>query len=224
MMMKKYLRVVSGILFLSSLLMVNASYAIDEGFEYQKISPPVPTSTTDKVEVVEMFWYGCPHCYHFEPLLQKWLKDKPKNVKFVRVPAVFRKSWEIHAQVYYTEEALGLTEKLHQAFFDAIHKQRKRMNTRQEIRDFFIAHGVKGAVFDKAFDSFIVKSKVLQAIRLSRAYGITGVPSMIVDGKYRTAAKMASINDARGPSHENMLKVVDQLIMKESKNLPSGKK
>ena len=223
-MMKNMLRVVTGILLFSTLLMTQASYAIDEGFEYQKISPPVPTSTSDKVEVVEMFWYGCPHCYHFEPLLQKWLKNKPKNVKFIRVPAVFRKNWEIHAQVYYTEEALGLTEKLHQAFFDAIHKERKRMNTRKEIRDFFIAHGVKGAVFDKTFDSFIVKSRVVQAVRLSRAYGITGVPSMIVDGKYRTDAKIASINDIHGPSHENMLKVVDQLIVKESKLLPAVKK
>ena len=222
-MMKKHVQFISSLLFALFLFSGNASFAIDEGFEYQKVAPPVPTSTSDQVEVVEMFWYGCPHCFSFEPMLKGWLKNKPDNVKFIRIPAIFRPSWEVHAQAYYTAEVLGVIEKIHQPLFDAIHVKRQRLNTKEAIRSFFIAQGVEAAIFDKTFDSFVVKSKVSQALRLSRAYGITGVPSMIVNGKYRTDAKTASINDARGPSHENMLKVTEELIKMEAKNLGAKK-
>jgi len=221
-MMKKTLRTFFYTLMLS--LVISNSYAIDAGFEYQIIKPPVPTSTTEQVEVVEMFWYGCPHCFQFEPRLKKWLKSKPENVKFIRIPAVFRPSWQLHAQVYYTMEALKLIDKLHQPFFDAIHKKRLRLNTRKSIKNFFAENGVNNAIFEKTFDSFIVKSKVQQAVRLSRAYGISGVPSMIVNGKFRTDAKTSSINDARGPSHANMMKVTDTLIKQESAKLTAKKK
>ena len=221
-MMKKTLHGLFYSLVLS--MFISNSYAIDAGFEYQLVEPPVPTSTSDQVEVVEMFWYGCPHCYQFEPRLRKWLETKPANVKFVRIPAIFRPSWQLHAQAYYTAEALNLVEKIHQPFFEAIHKQRLRLNTKESIRNFFAEQGVNNAIFDKTFDSFIVKSKVQQALRLSRAYGISGVPSMIVNGKYRTDAKTASINDARGPSHANMMRVTDSLIKQESEKLAASKK
>lgn len=205
-------------------LFVANSYAIDAGFEYQLIEPPVPTSTTEQVEVVEMFWYGCPHCFQFEPRLKKWIETKPANVKFIRIPAVFRPSWQLHAQVYYTAEALNLIDKIHEPFFDAIHKNRQRLDTRDSIKAFFAANGVNEAIFEKTFDSFIVMSKVQQAVRLSQAYGISGVPSMIVNGKFRTDAKTASINDARGPSHANMMRVTDLLIKQESEKLTAPKK
>lgn len=181
-----------------------------EGVEYERINPAVPTSTgSGKVEVVEMFWYGCPHCFHFEPLLQKWLKKKPANVEFVRIPATFYPLWKLHARIYYTEQVLGLGEKLHQAIFDTYHLQRNRLATEQAIRKFFVAHGVKGSDFDDVFHSFAVETKLSRAADLVQRYGISGVPTMIVNGKFRTSNKLS------GP--DEMLKVVDYLVRKESK-------
>jgi len=93
---------------------------------YEMVTPAQPTTSKDKVEVVELFWYGCPHCYKFEPYVERWLKRKPKNVKFVRMPGVFRASWEIHARAYYTAEILGVVDKVHKPMFEAIHEQKRR--------------------------------------------------------------------------------------------------
>lgn len=196
-----------------------------EGFEYKLVTPPQPTSSKDMVEVVEMFWYGCPHCFKFEPELHKWLKTKPKNVKFVRVPAIFRPQWELHAQLFYTAEALGISDKLHPLVFDAMHKRNIKLPDEKAIRNFFIENGVKGADFDKTFRSFSVLAKVRRARMLSRRYGITGVPSMIVNGKYMTDAKIASLGDTN-ITHQNMLKVVNFLIARESSAMAvaTGKK
>ena len=94
----------------------------NEGEHYEAITPAQPTSSKDQVEVVEMFWYGCPHCFRLEPFVDRWLKKKPANVKFVRMPGVFRPSWEIHARAYYTAEILGVVDKVHRPMFDAIHE------------------------------------------------------------------------------------------------------
>ncbi len=185
---------------------------IDEGIEYQTINPPVPTTVNDnQIEVVEMFWYGCPHCYHFEPTLLKWLAHKPKHVVFMRVPAIFNNPlWEIHAKAFYTAEVLGVLDKTHEDFFDAIHQQGRRLATEPEIEDFFVKHGVSAADFKNAFNSFAVYSKVRRAMELTRRYGIDGVPSLIVDGKYRTSGSLAG-------GHEGMIKVLNFLIAKEAK-------
>jgi len=196
------------------LLLHGADYS--EGFEYKNIIPPQPTSSTDKIEVVEMFWYGCPHCYKFEPALEKWLENKPANVKFVRIPAVFRKSWQIHARAYYVAEALGVQDKIHHALFEALHKQKELINTPKALKAFFKKHGVKESDFDRTFKSFVVQSKLQRAISLGQRYGARGVPTMIVNGKYRTSTKMASLGEV-SPNHDNMLKVVDHLVELESK-------
>lgn len=181
----------------------------DEGFEYISIKPPVPTNSGDKIEVVEMFWYGCPHCFQFEPYLQKWLKHKPANVKFVRIPATFRPLWKLHARAFYTAEILGIGEKLHKPFFDAYHLERNRLDSEKAIRAFFVKHGVKGSEFDDVFHSFAVETRLARAVDLGGRYGIDGVPSIIVNGKYRTYKRITG--------HANMLEVVDYLIRKESK-------
>ncbi|GMR08152.1 MAG: thiol:disulfide interchange protein DsbA/DsbL [Gammaproteobacteria bacterium] len=186
-----------------------------EGFEYKLVTPAQPTTGKGMVEVVEMFWYGCPHCFKFEPILNEWLKTKPKNVKFVRVPAIFRPQWELHAQLFYTAEALGIADKLHQQVFDAIHKERINLSDEKSIRTFFVKHGVKAEDFDRTFRSFSVLAKVRRARMLTSRYGINVVPSMIVNGKYMTDARIASLGDT-GITHQNMLKVVDFLIARES--------
>lgn len=191
--------------------------AFDEGFEFTEISPAQPTASSKKVEVLELFWYGCPHCNDFEPHLNKWLKNKPDNVEFVRMPAIFRDSWVPHARAYYTAEALGVLDKTHSAFFHAVHRKKQRLESEKDIGDFFVEQGVKQEDFTKSWNSFLVQSRVKRAVGMTRRYGIKGVPAMVVNGKYRTGAKQASINDPGGASYANVLKVVDWLVQRESK-------
>lgn len=180
-----------------------------EGTHYQPVRQPLPVPPPGKIEVIEMFWYGCPHCYHFEPLLEKWIEKKPDNVTFIRIPAIFRDSWLLHAQAFYAAKALGVLDKVHHPFFDAIHRENRQLKTKEAIAEFFATLGVPKEDFLQAFESFAVKGKLQQAVVITRNSGITGVPAMIVNGKYRTDAGMAG-------SFENMLKVVDYLIAVES--------
>jgi len=183
----------------------------DEGIEYKTVSPRVANHIDEKKsEVVELFWYGCSHCFDFEPNLHKWLKAKPKNVNFVRIPAVFNKRWELHARAYYTAEVLGVLDKIHQPLFDAMHLKKQKMATSGELAAFFVKHGVSKETFMETFNSFSVDSKVRRATDLTKRYGIDGVPTLVVNGKYRSTGSLAG-------GRENMLKVVDHLIKQEAK-------
>ncbi len=186
------------------------SAGISEGIEYKKIEKPQPVAAKGKVEVVEMFWYGCPHCYQFEPEINAWKAKLGPNVVFQRIPAVFNPKWELHARMYYAAEQLGVLEKMHPALFEAIHKDERKLDDADAIAEFFGEKGIQRADFDKAFKSFAVASKVNQARSLSQLYGIDGVPNLIVQGKYRTGAREAG-------SYKEMLNVVDQLVVMESK-------
>lgn len=190
-------------------LAAGAATNYKEKIHYELVTPPQPTTTKDKVEVVEMFWYGCPHCNALEPYVERWLKRKPANVEFIRIPAVFRPSWELHARAFYTAEVLGVLDKTHSAMFDAIHNQKRRMGSEQELMEFFAQHGVSNEEFKRVFHSFAVEAKVRRAKDLSQRYGINGVPSIIVNGKYRTGAQLAGGN-------ANIFKVVNFLVEKEA--------
>lgn len=197
------------------LLAVTATAAVaeeefQEGVHYQVLSTPQPTSTGDKVEVLEIFWYGCPHCYRFEPYIERWLKNKPANAEFVRLPGVLRPSWEIHARAFYTAQTLGVFDKIHTPLFNAIHDARRNLETEEALRDFFVEHGVSKDDFAKTFRSFAVETKVNRAKSMVERYGIDGVPAMIVNGKYRF-----SNGTTGGPA--NTLKLIDYLVAKESK-------
>jgi thiol:disulfide interchange protein DsbA len=193
--------------------------AYDEGFEYKKVTPAQPTISESKVEVVELFWYGCPHCYDFEPDLSKWVKNKPKHIEFIRIPAIFRQGWMPHARAYYTAEALGVLDKTHTAFFDAVHKEKRALQTEKDIANFFVSQGVKREDFKRAWDSFVVQTKVKRAVSMTKRYGISGVPAMVVNGKYRTGGPAANINHpgaSKQQQHENVLKIVDWLAAREA--------
>jgi thiol:disulfide interchange protein DsbA len=181
-----------------------------EGVGYETITPAQPTHDTTKVEVIEFFWYGCPHCYDFEPLLNKWKESLPKNVEFIRQPAAFNETWTHHAKAYYTAEALGIADKLHADFFEAIQKKGEALETEEQLAKFFVAHGVKEADFHEAYNSFPVDAKIRQAGAMAARYGITGVPAIIINGKYKTNGKLAG-------SHEKMIEVMNKLIAQESK-------
>lgn len=176
---------------------------------YEIISPAQPTQHPDKIEVIEFFWYGCPHCYSFEPLLDKWSKNLPKNVEFIRQPAAFNELWSKHAKAYYTAEALGIVDKVHADLFDAIQNKKESLDTEEALSKFFIAHGVNETQFKEAYNSFVVDSKMRQAPLMAARYGITGVPAIIINGKYKTNGTLAG-------SHEKMIEVMNQLIKQEN--------
>ena len=176
---------------------------------YEIISPAQPTQHPDKIEVIEFFWYGCPHCYSFEPLLDNWSKNLPKNVEFIRQPAAFNELWSKHANAYYTAEALGIVDKVHADLFDAIQNKKESLDTEEALSKFFIAHGVNETQFKEAYNSFVVDSKMRQAPLMAARYGITGVPAIIINGKYKTNGTLAG-------SHEKMIEVMNQLIKQES--------
>lgn len=176
---------------------------------YETLSPAQAVQNPDKVEVIEFFWYGCPHCYSLEPSLAAWLKTKPANVEFIRQPAVFSDLWGKHAKAFFTAEALGVSEKVHADFFDAIQNKKQKLTSEDELAKFFAAHGVKDADFRAAYSSFLVDAKMRQAETMAARYGITGVPALVVNGKYRVTATTAK-------SQENMIAITDQLIKQES--------
>ncbi len=182
-----------------------------EGVHYERVDPPQPTSAAPgQVEVVELFWYGCPHCYRLKPYTERWLKRKPANVKFVRMPGIFQPSWEIGARAYYTAEILGVVDKIHGAMFEAIHEQKRRMNSEAEILALFKQHGVAEKDFKRVFRSFAVETKLRRARDMGHRYGVRGVPAIIVNGKYRTG-----IGEAGGTAR--VFQVVNYLVQQESK-------
>jgi thiol:disulfide interchange protein DsbA len=185
-----------------------ATSGFDEGVEYQVIDPPQPTSDPKHIEVVEMFWYGCPHCYQLEPLLADWLKNKPADVDFVRMPAILGPRWELLTRAYYTADLLGVTDEIHKPLFEAIHDKHQPFRDENDLAKFFAEHGVDEKTFRDTYHSFGVAAKVNRSRQMTQRYRITGVPALVVNGKYWTSASMAG-------SHELMLKVVDKLVVQE---------
>ncbi|MCG6899506.1 MAG: thiol:disulfide interchange protein DsbA/DsbL [Gammaproteobacteria bacterium] len=189
-----------------------ATAAMAEGYtagkQYQVLTNPQPTSSGDKIEVVEMFWYGCPHCYRLEPFIEEWQASKAEDVEFVQMPAIIGPPWELLAKAFYTAEFLGVTDKLHPALFDAIHKDHKKLNNEDAVQAVFVEQGVSEEDFKKTFNSFAVSVKINNARLMTKRYAITGVPTIIVNGKYSTSGSLAG-------SNENLIKVVNYLIDQE---------
>ena len=178
------------------------------GKHYKVIPAPVRTANQDKIEVNEVFWYGCPHCYHFEPTINPWVAKLPDDVNFVRVPAMFGGVWDLHGQMFIALQTMGVEAKVHAAVFEAIQKDGKKLASPDEMAEFLATQGVDKDAFLKTYNSFGVKGQVANAKRLGMAYQISGVPAMVVNGKYRF-----DIGSSGGP--EQTLDVADQLIAKE---------
>ncbi|MEN8720780.1 MAG: thiol:disulfide interchange protein DsbA/DsbL [Oceanococcaceae bacterium] len=173
---------------------------------YKSARTEFPDPNPSQPDVVEVFWYGCPHCADFDPLLESWLKTKPDDVNFRRVPtALGRDIGKLHAKAYYTAELLGVLDTVHHAIFQAMHRDRKRLASQAEIEQVFVANGVSTEDFRGTFNSFAVESKVSQGEALIRALGIPAVPAMAVDNRYWTSGR-------EGGGFGGMLKVVDFLI------------
>lgn len=188
---------------------------IKEGSHYKLIDPAQPMRTNAKIEVVEMFWYGCPHCYRLEPYLQRWLKTKPTNVKFIRIPGVVNNQWALHAKLFYTMKFLRLENQLHQKIFDEIHQNNHPLKTEADIEQFLLKQGVNKADFRHAFDSF-AGQYVNIAKSIGQSYGIDGVPAIIINGKYMTSSYMEGVGN-----NAKLLRVIDAIIAFEQKKLAS---
>ena len=179
-----------------------------EGTHYELINPVVRTADSEKIEVAEFFWYGCGHCYTFEPVLTQWKKGLAEDVDFRGSPAIWNAKMEIHASAFYTAEVLGVLDTMHPIIFQAMNVDGKRLSSEGEIKELFTANGVAADDFDKAFNSFGVSSQVRQANSRARAAKITGTPALMVNGKYQISTRQAG-------SQAGMLKVADYLIAKE---------
>ena len=181
------------------------------GVEYRELSSAQPTDAAGKIEVIEFFWYGCPHCYNFEPVIEPWAKKLPKDVQFRRVPAIFNDEWAQGARAYYTLEAIGEGERLHKPLFDAIHKDtRLKVANEAALTEWLGKQGVDTKKFAAAYRSFSVESKVKRAAQLTQAYKIEGVPSMAVSGQY-------VVNTDNIKSFEQLLAVTDYLVEQSRK-------
>ncbi|MBA1231368.1 thiol:disulfide interchange protein DsbA/DsbL [Pseudomonas viridiflava] len=202
--------IISAALVAASLFGMSAQAAepIQAGKQYVELSSAVPVAQPGKIEVVELFWYGCPHCYAFEPTINPWVEKLPSDVNFIRIPAMFGGPWDAHGQLFITLDMMGVEHKVHAAVFDAIQKGGKRLTDKNDMADFVATQGVNKDEFLKTFDSFAVKGKIAQYKELAKKYEVTGVPTMIVNGKYRF-----DLGTSGGP--EATLQVADQLIAKE---------
>jgi thiol:disulfide interchange protein DsbA len=190
-----------------SLSAAAAGPEVFEGHDYARLKNPQPVSTGNQVEVLEFFWYRCPHCFQLEPALNTWLKKLPKDVKIRRVPAVFRDDWMPGAKLYYTLEQMNLLNKLHNKVFDAYHMENINLNDPNVLGDWIAKQGVDRNKFEAVYQSFSTQSKAAQGGRLATSYAITGVPAFVIDGKFTATVSMAG-------SQARLFEVLDQLIVK----------
>lgn len=183
------------------------AHALTAGKDYVLLQPALETQDPKRVEVMEFFWYGCPHCFTLEPDLTAWVKTLPKGTYFRRVPAVFNPTWAHLARAYYAAELLGVTEKLHYDIFNAIHLSGQNLNNRDTLLAFVEKLGVNRKQFAKTLDSAEVTARVETSKRLGAAAQLQGVPALVVDGKYQT-----SVTQTGG--HAQLLSTLNELIAK----------
>lgn len=194
----------------------NYDWQFEEGTHYQRLVPTQPTwGGADKIEVAEFFYYLCPHCYNFEPLVKKWLETKPANVRFVQVPAMWNQLLILHARMYFTAEVLarnGVMEDsapFHAAVYNEIHRRNNRLTSESAIRRLFERFNVSDEDFERTWNSFEVDQKLRMSQDLARRYSVSSTPTVVVNGKYRFGAPEAG-------SYPKVLEVVDELIVRES--------
>lgn len=213
------LRLMSVVAGLALAFAAFAQRAPTEGTDYIELKPPQSVEPSGKVEVIEFFWYRCPHCYDFEPDLEPWVKRLPSDVHFRRVPGILNDDWAVDARIFYTLEALGELDRLHRPLFDAIHRE-GGVRLRGEIFAKWVANWlakqrVDMAKYDAASHSFTVESKLRRATQMGRSYRLEGVPTLTVQGKYVVLASS---------SRRAMLATADFLIGQARKQLARSKR
>lgn len=164
-----------------------------------------PLAVSSGVEVAEFFWYGCPHCNRLQPVLERWISRKPADVTIRRIPAILRETWTPHARIYYTLEALGEVTRLHQQVYRSYHVDKLQMSKPEVMSEWAVNNGIAREHWDTAYNSAAVQNKVDEAARLTRAYDITGTPSLVVNGHYLTSGNMAE-------SFDSLIAILDGLV------------
>lgn len=181
---------------------------IVEGRDYTVLSTAQPTESDPKhIEVIEFFWYGCPHCSDLHPYISRWLENKPVDVAFRFVPAIFRNNWVPGAKTFYTMESLGLTQTLHDKVYHAIHREKTDLSKEVVLFDWVAKQGIDRDRFVSAYNSFTVQNQANRSAQMTRQYKLTGVPALVVDGKYLTSGKA-------GGTPQDTISVLNQLIEK----------
>ena len=185
-----------------------AQMAFTEGSDYQLVNPAVKTSQPDKVVVTEIFWYGCPHCFRFEPYVERWSAGLPEGVVFEQVPSSLNPRWTEHARAYYAFKMMDALDQTHKALFDAIHLKRQRLMSLDAIAGFAADMGLDEKLFRENAFSFPVETQIRKNIQKEKRYGHQGVPAVIVNGKYLISASLAG-------SNERMIEIMNFLVAKE---------
>jgi thiol:disulfide interchange protein DsbA len=193
-------------LMISSAVMSQTAFV--EGTDYKLVSPAVKTSQPDKVVVTEVFWYGCPHCFRFEPHVERWAAGLKDGVVFEQVPSILNPRWTEHARTYYSLKMMGALESTHKAFFDAIHIKRQHLTSLDTIAKFVAESGFDEQVFRDNYFSFPVETQLRKNVQKEKRYGHNGVPAVIVNGKYLVSASLAG-------SNERMIDIMSYLVAKE---------
>jgi len=184
--------------------------SFDADFDYAVMPEAVNMNQPGKVVVTELFWYGCPHCFRFEPLVNKWKEKLPENVVFQQLPSTLNPRWSAHARTYYALKLMGMTEKTHGAIFNEIHVNRGNLNSYSRMVSFLKPLGVDVKEFEKHYNSFEVETQLRRDRNLEKKSGATGVPAVVINGKYRTGGAMAG-------NYERLLRIVDHLVDEELK-------
>ena len=193
----------------SGILLARAE--IIEGRDYIVLATPQPTEDQRSIEVIEFFWYGCPHCYELHPHIDNWRKNAPKDVKFRYVPAIFRANWTPAAKTFYAMEALGFTKEVHDKLNKAIHRDKIDLSKEAVLFDWIEKQGIERAKFINAYNSFSVQNQVAKVSQMIRQYKLTGVPALVVEGKYITSGKMSG-------TPRDTIQVLNELIDKARKD------
>ena len=181
-----------------------------EGRDYTVLPHPQPTESGKNIEVLEFFWYGCPHCYDLHPHIKTWLKKTPKDVSFRYVPAIFRPNWIPGLKTFYALEALGERDKLHDKVYEAIHADKVDLTKDEMLFDWIAKQGIDRQKFIDAYNSFSVQNQVARSTQISKDYNLSGVPTVVVDGRYLTSGRM-------GGTPQDTIKILDELIEKVRK-------
>jgi len=211
-------------MFMRSLILVTGlfcavfAHAADEpatkweaGTAWQPIDPPVPTSTGSKIEVLEVFSYACPHCAHFQPYAEALKAKLPKNAEFVLMPADFQPRWVAFARGFSVAKDLGLVDKTHQALFDAIYRDRRPLNSLDDIAGFYAGYGANKESFVSTMQSFVIDGRIAKIREMEAKYGVDQTPTLVVNGKYRIVA-----NPDKGIGFDQMVEIALQLVKQES--------
>ncbi len=181
------------------------------GKDYYVLETPVPAANPQKVSVQEIFWYACPHCYQFEPVLNPWVARLPADVDFQRLPALFGRLWDAHGRLFLTLQAMGAEARVHQAIFEAIHRG-QHLATPEDMVAFLGSHGIDRQAFLDTYNSFAIQGNMGKIRQQLAAYQVSGVPCLIINGKYRVDTELAG-------GLPEMLKVADFLIARERASL-----